>query len=420
MFTNAYPPHVGGVADAVSQAVKKLKQKGHSVLVVAPGYEGMSEDTDVVRLQSMKNISGSDFSLPFPFSIELGEEIGRFSPDIIHSHYPFLVGDMALRYGALKHIPVVFTHHTRYEAYENLLPWDIEGFDSFVTQLSTGYANLCNRVIVPTAGMVGLLKSNGVKTPLEIIPTGVDIHQLSTGDGGTFRRENGIAPDAFVVGYTGRLAPEKNLDFWAEAVCEFLEKHPAAHALVVGGGECASNIKETFARRGLAGRLSMTGVLRARPLVDAYHAMDIFAFTSIRETQGIVLVEALAAGCPVVALDARCVRDVVSDGTDGHLVKSHETRLFCKALDEFAKMRESQYKHICDNARKNARRFDIDTCLKKTLQLYSELISDRRPDVMEVTGWLALGELGRSEMMLWKNRISALLKALGGVKQLKP
>ena len=419
MFTNAYPPHVGGVARSVYLTVENLIRQGHSALVATPSYEGDSDDgeceAEIVRVHSLKNISGSDFSLPFPFSVELAEALSRFAPDIIHSHYPFLLGDMALRYGAMKRIPVVFTHHTRYEAYENLLPFDMDGFDSFVTELSTGYANLCDRVIVPTAGMVAILRDCGVDTPVSVIPTGIDVHRFSRGDGAGLRRRYGIAKDAFVAGYVGRLAPEKNLDFWSEAVCLFLEKKPSAHALVVGGGEFASAIKEAFRRRGLSDRLSMTGVLEGESLVDAYHAMDVFAFTSLLETQGLVLAEALASGCPVVALEAQCVRDVVPDGSGGYLVRSREPRLFCSALEEFAEMTPMRYKSVCNEARKNARRFDVSICIRDLLEAYSSCLGgSRRPGVLEVTGWLALGRMGKRELNLWKSRISALINAVKG------
>ncbi len=414
MFTNAYPPHVGGVASSVSRTVAALKKLGHSILVVAPDYgqEGDSDPKGVIRLQSIKNVSGSDFSIPFPFSMELREELSSFSPDIIHSHYPLLVGDMALRYGALEQIPVVFTHHTRYEAYGDLLPWDVEGFESFITELSAGYANLCSRVLVPTKGMVGLLRNSGVKTPISVIPTGVDLLQFSEGTGARVRRKYGIDSGAFVAGYIGRLAPEKNLDFWSQAVCEFLEKHPGSHAMVVGEGKCATRIMKSFERRKLSGRLTMTGTLKGQSLVDAYHAADVFAFASTRETQGLVLVEALASGCPVVALDAPCVRDVISDGEDGYLVKSHSPRSFADALGEFANMNSMHYDNICKKATENAQRFDINACTRKTLRLYSELTNDRRPGVMEITGWLALGELAGREIKLWKNRFQALAGAL--------
>jgi len=416
MFTNAYPPHVGGVSISVFESVKHLKNLGHSVLVVTPDYPGKGSasscDETVIRLQSIKNISGSNFSLPIPVSMELGEKLQNFSPEIIHSHYPFLVGDMALRYGARKSIPVVFTHHTRYESYEDLLPWDSQGFETFATELSAGYANLCNRVIAPTRGMAGLLRKNGVKTPVNIIPTGIDVNKFSKGEGGKLRHHYGIDPESFLIGHIGRLAPEKNLDFWWKAVCAFLEKHPKAHALIVGSGSCAPKIKKAFASRGLAGKLTMTGTLKGADLIDAYHAMDVFAFTSVRETQGLVLVEALAAGCPVVALDALCVRDVVSDGEDGHLVKTHSPHSFCDTLGEFAKMSEKRYKRMSADAQKNARRFSIDTCVKKTVNVYSELTHNRRPGVMESTGWLALGKLAGREVRLWKGRFKALINAL--------
>ncbi len=415
MFTNAYPPHVGGVASSVSTNVDKLKQFGHQVLVIAPRYEPeeeKDENEEVIRLQSIKNVSGSDFSLAFPFSIELGERLGNFAPDIIHSHYPFLVGDMALRYGALRNIPVVFTHHTRYEAYDELLPLDIKGFETFVTELSTGYCNLCSRVIAPTRDMAKLLIQNGVKTPTTVIPTGVDIARFSNGNGNHFRGKYGLPQNAFVVGFTGRLAPEKNFDLWSKAVCSLLKKKPDACALLVGAGECKDDINEAFVQQKLSDRVFFTGVLQGQDLVDAYDAMDVFAFPSEKETQGLVMVEALAGGCPVVALDVSCIRNVVTDGEDGHLVKANKPESFRRALAVFANMSHRQYEKMCNNARNNAGRFNADSCVRRTIRLYSELIEDSRPGLMEITGWSGLAELAKQELGLWRNRLTALYNAI--------
>src|SRR5690606_3392577 len=114
----------------------------------------------------------------------------------------------------------------------------------------------------------------------------------------------GVPADAFVVGHLGRLAPEKNLEFLALAVAEFISREPRAHFLVIGSGPSEGAIRETFTRAGLTSRLHLAGVMQGQALADALHAMDLFAFASFSETQGMVLTEAMAAGLPVVALDA--------------------------------------------------------------------------------------------------------------------
>ena len=124
----------------------------------------------------------------------------------------------ALRLAASQNVPVVFTHHTMYERDTHYVPGDSPALRRFAVQLTTDFANLCDRVFAPSESVASILRDRGVIAPLDIVPTGVDTARFSQGDGQVLRRELGIPDHAFVVGHIGRLAPEKNLDFLADAV----------------------------------------------------------------------------------------------------------------------------------------------------------------------------------------------------------
>jgi len=118
MFSNTFPPHVGGVARSVNGLAKGLRNIGHEVLVVAPRFPGATQSTDeVMRVSALQDFTGSDFALPSPISLSLNNRIDAFAPDIIHSHHPFLLGGTALRISAMRKLPVVYTNHTRYDLY---------------------------------------------------------------------------------------------------------------------------------------------------------------------------------------------------------------------------------------------------------------------------------------------------------------
>src|SRR5690606_4599465 len=154
------------------------------------------------------------------------------------------------------------------------------------------------------------------------------------GNGAAVRKQHRIAADATVIGHLGRLAPEKNLAFLAHAVANVVVEQPDVHFLVIGVGPSEQEIEHIFAQAGVADRLHMTGVLQQQALIDALHAMDVFAFASCSETQGIVLTEAMAAGLPVVALDASGVREVVQHERNGLLILDHTTAAFASALKQ--------------------------------------------------------------------------------------
>ncbi|MFO7753071.1 MAG: glycosyltransferase [Desulfobacteraceae bacterium] len=329
MFTNTYLPHVGGVARSVSIFAEDLREMGHNVLVVAPTYpdsaenpegEGGYEEDGVLRLPAIQNFNGSDFSVRIPIPFYIDERIDEFGPDIIHSHHPYLLGDSALRAARKRSLPLVFTHHTLYEEYTHYVTRDSEAMKRFASVLSTEYANLCSRVVAPSGSIRDLIRERGVRTRVSVVPTGVDTSFFRAGDGNSFRSMYGIPKNVPVIGHLGRLAPEKNLRFLAGAVVRVVKQNRQVRFLVVGQGPEKNEIVNIFRREGLEDSLVMPGKLTGKALADAYKAMDVFAFSSKSETQGMVLAEAMAAGVPVVALNAPGVREVVAEGENGRLL----------------------------------------------------------------------------------------------------
>ncbi|MGM0692625.1 MAG: glycosyltransferase [Pseudomonadota bacterium] len=333
MFTNTYLPIVGGVSESVQRLKRRLQAAGHRVLVVAPRLEGQPrKEVDVVRVVAVQHFNGSDFSLPVPIPGQLHEAIEAFDPDIVHAHHPFLLGDTAARAAETYGLPLVFTHHTLYEHYTHYVPGDSTRMQRFAVALATQYTWLCDEVIAPSESIRELLLRREANPRISVVPSGVDTACFTLGDGRHWRERLGIPGEAYVIGHLGRLALEKNLAFLAEAVAEALVRLPGAHFLVVGEGEARGDIQSLAESRGVAGRLHFTGRLQGQALIDAYHAMDVFAFASHSETQGMVVAEAMAAGLPVVAVDASGVREVVVDGRNGRLLGEDDVDAMAEAL----------------------------------------------------------------------------------------
>src|SRR4051812_29476813 len=324
MMTNTYLPHVGGVARSVSTFADEYRRQGHNVLVVAPNFEGRRPpkraEAIVERVAAIQKFNGSDFSVRLPLAAALSDRLDAFAADIIHAHHPFLLGDPALRIATNKNVPIVFTHHTRYEDYTHYVPFDSPALKAVAINLPTQFANLCDGVIAPSESIAKLIRKRGVTVPIAVVPTGIDVKAFANAEGLAFRQRYQIPPRSFVVGHVGRLAPEKNLDYLAEAAAQFLKRSRDTYFLVVGDGPSAEGMKATFANLGVGNRLVLAGKHTGRSLHEAYRAMDVFAFASKSETQGMVLAEAMAAGLPVVALNAPGVREVMRDGENGAML----------------------------------------------------------------------------------------------------
>ena len=389
MVTNTFVPHVGGVARSVQGFSGEFRRGGHRVVVVAPIFEGAPKDeTDVVRVPAIQNFNGSDFSVPVPVSGKVISLLKTFTPQIVHSHHPFLLGDTALRVAASRDIPVVFTHHTMYEKYTHYVPGDSPRFKRFVLDLVTGYCNLCDSVIAPSRTVAEEIVRRGVKAPVEVIPTGVNTDVFASGNGDLFRKRMGIPKDAFVVGHVGRLAPEKNLMFLTEAVVRFLLRNKRARFLLAGEGPEKKTIEASFKAQGLAGRFHSAGVMDHPELASAYQGMDVFAFASRTETQGMVLTEAMAAGIPVVAVDGSGVREVVRDGENGRLLPREDLEEFVSALDWVAGLSPDERQRLAGGIARTADAFSLPRTAAKTLALYESLTGSKpaRKTIETLTG----------------------------------
>ncbi len=392
MFTNTYRPHVGGVAKSVHALTGELRDMGHSVMVVAPTFPDTKVDFNpehgVVRVPALQNFNGSDFSVRLPAPFALTSVLDEFQPDLIHSHHPFLLGDTAIRIARRYSVPLIFTYHTRYEHYTHYVSLDSHAMRTFATQLATEYSNLCDGVVVPSESMQSLLQEQGVNVSTRVIPTGVDTQASVQHDATAWRKKLGLSATDFLIGHVGRLAEEKNLQYLGRSVASVLEKNPDAHFAIAGDGADKEALEQFFASRELSDRVSFCGVLQGQELVDFYASQDLFLFSSVSETQGMVLAEAMAAGTPVIALDAPGAREVVNTHNGRLLPTDASEQEFADAvIEELAQINESDKPKA---ALETARRFSQRNCAKSMLDFYQDRLerfeqerNDGMPDALE-------------------------------------
>jgi 1,2-diacylglycerol 3-alpha-glucosyltransferase len=420
MFSNTYLPHVGGVARSVHFFAEDLRAQGHDVLIIAPTFsenEEASTEQDILRVPAIQNFNGSDFSVRIPIPFFIDQEIDAFEPDIVHSHHPFLLGDAAVRAALRRNLPLVFTHHTLYEEYTHYVSPDSTIMKQLAINLSTEYANLCTMVVAPSESIARLIQERGVESPVEVIPTGVDIDHFGNGNGEFFRKSHNIPQDAFVIGHLGRLAPEKNLEYLCEAVIEALKEEPLKFRfLVVGSGPSEPVILQMFEEAGHRDTLIMVGKKSGDDLVNAYAAMNLFIFSSKSETQGMVLAEAMAASLPVVALDASGVREIVVDHRNGRLLPEDSSpQSFAekiKELQEDSGKLEEQSKE----AHRTAEQFSRKKSAEKLARLYQSLLDGKSiADTERYAAFTPLEELFNDMKIEWDiltEKTSALIKTV--------
>jgi glycosyltransferase involved in cell wall biosynthesis len=414
MFTNLYLPKIGGVTVSVDRFSRGLRQQGHEVLVVAPDLPGQEDgQPHVVRVPALQEFSGTSFSVALPPGEELSQRLDAFQPQIIHSHHPFLLGDSALRAAASRNLPLVYTYHTSYENFTHYFPLDSKVLRNYVVQLATRYTEFCDLVIAPSRSIAGLLRERGVSQPIEVVPTGIEIDAFAQGDRARGRGLVEIDPEAFVIGHVGRLAEEKNLRFLTRSVARAMSRIDRSRFLIVGSGEMASPMGALLDKAGLRRRVVFAGSRQGRDLADLYAAMDAFVFASTTETQGIVLVEALAAGTPVVGLDAPGVREVVQDGRNGRLVAEESEEEFAEAIIGMGQQDTRETKSMRRRARQDAEAFSLDHCVEMMLTAYERVLGSKGPARSpNDKAWDGLLEAIQREWEIWSTRVGSLTKAL--------
>jgi len=425
MMTNTYLPHVGGVARSVSTFAEEYLRQGHEVLVVAPTFEGKplpaKSEAIVERVPAIENFNGSEFSVRLPLAAGLSDRLEAFRADIIHAHHPFLLGDTALRVAANKNVPIVFTHHTRYEDYTHYMPLASDALTQVAKEVPTHFANLCDGIIAPSESIARLIRRRGVKTPMTVVPTGIDVQAFASANGASFRKKMKLGANDLVFGHVGRLAQEKNLGYLAEGVALFLKRVPAAKFLVVGDGPARDEFKATFDQHGVGDRLILAGKRTGRVLREAYRAMDAFAFTSLSETQGMVIAEAMAAGLPVVALNASGVREVVSDGQNGFMLPTRApVRDFAAALRRLAKDADLR-RTLGKGAQATATGFSREQSATRAIAFYEEIriATRRRRLINDLSPWTALMQRLGLEWDLLSTRTQTIAHAVFGETKAK-
>jgi glycosyltransferase involved in cell wall biosynthesis len=285
--------------------------------------------------------------------------------DVLHAHSPFVTGWMSVRYARRLRIPLVYTYHTRLEEYVHYVPFEPNATRRAASTLTRNFANLADAVIVPTEAMRERLLELGVTTRVEVIPSGIDLRRFGEGKRSeTLRASLGARNGDRLLLFVSRLAREKNVELLIDALASCKTRVRLA---IAGDGPEREALEQRALARGVAPRVHFLGSVDRDALPDLYASADAFVFPSVTETQGLVLVEALAAGAYVIAAEAPQIGDVLGDA--GRMV-SPSPEDFATAMDAVPQIPDPAE---MTRAMASAARFSIDTQGRKVAAVYESL-----------------------------------------------
>ena len=323
IFSNNYLPRVSGVAVAVNFLNSSLNLHGHQTLIVAPdyGYGHMVKGVDVFRVKSLY-LRDRRLALPLRNvdQAAVREVTENWGPELIHSHHPFGLGNLALEIADERQVPLVYTYHTLYDFFSHYLFIDSELIRKGIREYVLRYVNRADLVITPTPPIKDYLVAQGVTTRVEAVPTGVDFSrfkQATEEEVEELRQKFGLAGFDAVLLSAGRISKEKNVMLPLLALKQLTGQGRDVALLYLGEGPELGELADQAKELKIKDRVIFGGFLDQDTLAQAYFLGDVFMFPSLSDTQGIVLYEAQAAGMPIVATDSMASRAVIRDGQNG-------------------------------------------------------------------------------------------------------
>lgn len=317
MLSDVYFPRVNGVSTSIRTFRRALAAAGHDIDLVCPAYASGGDETEagVQRIAARRVILDPEDRMMHvrPVLAHAGALAGR-GYGLIHIQTPFVAHWLGVRLARRLGLPLTETYHTFFEEYLHhyvpLLPRAV--MRALARGVSRVQCNALDGLVVPSQAMLDVLRGYGIRTAAAVIPTGLAGDDLGDGDGAAFRAAHGIAPGRPVLVHVGRLAHEKNVDFLLQMLVGLSRIVPGVLLLIAGEGPAEAHLRTLAGRLGLDAHVRFLGYLdRRKGLPGCYRAGDAFVFASRTETQGLVLLEAMSLGVPVVSTAVMGTRDIV-------------------------------------------------------------------------------------------------------------
>jgi 1,2-diacylglycerol 3-alpha-glucosyltransferase len=375
-ISDVYFPRVNGVSTSIRTFREDLAAQAVATLLVAPQYAGSAAaEAGILRVSAAAVPKDpEDRRMRWGALSHALDALPRGSFDLVHIHTPFVAHYAGVRAARRAGVPCVATYHTFFEEYlHHYVPALPHALGRLAARHFTrSQCAAVQALIAPSEPMRAVLAGYGVTTPIHVLPTGLPADRFRAGDGAAFRARAGIGPDRSLVTYIGRVAHEKNIGFLVHMFRRVLAQRPEALLVIAGEGPARAGLRETVAQLGLTAHVCFAGYLeRDGALLDCYAAADAFVFASRTETQGLVLLEAMAQGAPIVSTAELGTRSILLPES-GALVVPEDEAAFAAAVVRVlgdASLRAQ----LRERGRSYARSWSSATMARKLLEIYRDL-----------------------------------------------
>ncbi len=386
-ISDVYFPRVNGVSTSMQTFRQELRAQSHTVHLIAPEYQTSSTDeSDIWRIPARSvPMDPEDRFMRYGAAMQHLERLRQERYDVIHVQTPFVAHYLGVKMARVLGIPCVETYHTFFEEYLYhyipLVPRKLMRLAA--RRFSRHQGNSLEGMVVPSNPMLQVLKDYGITTPTQVIPTGIETARFTPGNRTAFREKQGIAQDRPVLLFLGRVAHEKNIGFLLKAVACVKKEIPDVLFVIAGEGPARTTLEQEAKTQGLNDNVQFIGYLdRQTELNDCYRAADIFIFASRTETQGLVLLEAMAQGTPVVSTAELGTLDVLKNGA-GVWVAREELADFSGKIIRMLTDGEAR-NSLGDLGREYAREWSASRQAERMAEFYSTVINSSKTNAQNI------------------------------------
>ena len=375
IFSDTFYPNINGVTVTLLNFTQFLAEKGHKIKLIVPNYgktelKYFHENISIERHLSFKLIGYPEFRLAVPVPRKIRESLKRFKPDIIHVHTPGTLGVMGMRFAERYKIPLIGTYHTYLPDFLIcILPnKKIDKSDKkylskkIVWKLSNRLYNKCDLVTVPSESMKEVLEKNGLKTRVISLSNGLNLDEFSS-------KEKYNSNCRLL--HVGRISYEKSVDIIIKSVGILSKEFPDISLSLVGEGPALKSLKLLTKELEIEKNIHFLGFVEHSKLSSVYKEHDIFITASTIETQGVVILEAMASGLPIIGVNKLAIPDCVKNNINGYITTPFdETEMAekIKILYLDSKLREAFGRQSAELVKEH----DIKNTIEKLESIYFE------------------------------------------------
>ena len=380
MISDVYFPRINGVSTSTQIFREELLRRGHKVTLIAPHYPNCAHEDDIIRIPSRQVLfDPEDRMMHSKEVMALLPMLRSENYDLLHIQTPFVAHHLGVKLAAALNIPSIETYHTFFEEYLfHYVPFVPKAWmRSLARYFTRKQCNAVDSVIVPSNAMCEILEHYGVTTSMKIIPTGMELDKFHGCNGAAFRQRYHIPAQCPTLVHIGRVAHEKNIGFLLHMLQQLRKSIPDILLIIAGEGPALSHLRKQTVKLGISNNVLFVGYLsRADALLDCYCAGDAFVFASRTETQGLVLLEAMALGVPVVSTAVMGTKDILQPRR-GALVSPENPQQFAENVKRLLQ-NEFLRKRLSKEARDYVKEWSAPMMAERLLEYYQRLVHTRK------------------------------------------